>query len=58
MTQAHYLSSASHRVFLAPDVDMLIQYLLYDDAEQAGWQSGPFTQPGPSSRPTGRSVWP
>jgi hypothetical protein len=33
-------------VFLAPDVDMLIQYLLYDDAEPAGWQSGLFTQPG------------
>jgi hypothetical protein len=46
VTQAHYLSAASHRAFLAPDVDMLIQYLLYDDAEQAGWQSGLFTQPG------------
>jgi hypothetical protein len=46
VTQAHHLSSASYRAFLAPDVDMLIQYLLYDDAEPAGWQSGLFTQPG------------
>jgi hypothetical protein len=46
VTQAHHLSAASYRAFLAPDVDMLIQYLLYDDAEAAGWQSGLFTQPG------------
>jgi hypothetical protein len=46
VTQAHHLSAASYRAFLAPDVDMLIQYLLYDDAEPAGWQSGLFTQPG------------
>jgi hypothetical protein len=46
VTQAHHLSAGAHRAFLAPDVDMLIQYLLYDDFEQAGWQSGLFTQPG------------
>jgi hypothetical protein len=46
VTQAHHLSAAAHRAFLAPEVDMLIQYLLYDDFEPAGWQSGLFTQPG------------
>jgi hypothetical protein len=46
VTQAHHLSAGAYRAFLAPDVDMLVQYLLYDDFEQAGWQSGLFTQPG------------
>jgi hypothetical protein len=39
-TQADYLSSASRRVYLAPYVDMLIFFLVRDDADSDGWQSG------------------
>lgn len=45
-TQARYVSSAARRVYLAPRVDMLIYYLVQDDAEPAGWQSGLVTAEG------------
>ena len=45
-TQALYVASSARRVFLAPYVDMLIYYLVYDDAAPEGWQSGFFTRHG------------
>jgi hypothetical protein len=38
--QATYLGSAALRAYLAPRVDLLIQFLIRDDAELGGWQSG------------------
>ncbi len=38
--QARYVASAARRVYLAPYVDMLINFMVRDDAETAGWQSG------------------
>lgn len=45
-TQASHVASAARRVHLAPYVDMLIYYLVYDDAAPEGWQSGFFTESG------------
>lgn len=45
-TQALYVASAARRVYLAPHVDMLIHYLVRDDAAPEGWQSGLFTEDG------------
>ena len=45
-TQARHVASAARRVYLAPYVDMLIYYLVYDDAAPEGWQSGFFTESG------------
>ena len=41
--QARYLSEASLRVYRAPRVDMLIRFLVRDEASVARWQSGLFT---------------
>ena len=38
--QARYIAEASRRVFTAPKVDMLIQYLFRDEPDLARWQSG------------------
>ena len=45
-TQAAYVASSARRVYVAPQVDMLIYYLVYDDAAPEGWQSGFFTANG------------
>jgi hypothetical protein len=39
-TQAAYVSKAARRVEVAPSVDMLIYFLVRDDAAPEGWQSG------------------
>jgi hypothetical protein len=44
--QAEYVASASRRVQLAPYVDMLIYFLVRDDAADEGWQSGLTTVSG------------
>jgi hypothetical protein len=45
-TQARYIGEAALRVYRAPRVDMLIQFIVRDDANRAGWQSGFFTTAG------------
>ncbi len=45
-TQADYVASAARRVYMAPYVDMLIFYLVRDDADGEGWQSGLSTADG------------
>jgi hypothetical protein len=50
-TQARYVTTAARRVYLAPDVDMLIYFLVRDDAEAGGWQSGLVTDDG-SKKPS------
>jgi hypothetical protein len=52
-TQARYVAEAQRRAYLAPRVDILIQYLLRDEASTAAWQSGLETvagQPKPALR--------
>lgn len=44
--QARYLAEASHRAYAAPYVDMLIHYIVRDDRNLGGWQSGLFTAAG------------
>jgi hypothetical protein len=44
--QARYVSEGALRAFQAPRVDMLIHYIVHDDAEAGGWQSGLFTATG------------
>jgi len=44
--QAAYVASAAHRVELARSVDMLIYFLVRDDAAAEGWQSGFFDVDG------------
>jgi Cellulase (glycosyl hydrolase family 5) len=44
--QAEYVASASRRVQLAPYVDMLVYFLVRDDAADEGWQSGLTTVSG------------
>jgi hypothetical protein len=44
--QAEYVASASRRVHAAPSVDMLIFFLVRDDASAEGWQSGLTTVRG------------
>jgi hypothetical protein len=44
--QAQYLSEAALRTYLAPKVDMLIQYLVRDEPDAARWQSGLLTVAG------------
>jgi hypothetical protein len=41
--QALYLSEAALRTYLAPRVDVLIQYLVQDEPDAARWQSGVYT---------------
>jgi hypothetical protein len=45
-TQAAYLAEAAMRAYLAPRVDMLIQYLVQDEPDLGGWQSGLLTAAG------------
>jgi hypothetical protein len=45
-TQAQYVASAARRVYLAQRVDMLVYYLVQDDADPDGWQSGLLTAEG------------
>jgi hypothetical protein len=52
-TQARYVAEAQRRAYLAPRVDILIQYLLRDEESTAAWQSGLETvtgQPKPALR--------
>jgi hypothetical protein len=44
--QMQYVSEAALRAFLAPRVDMLIQFLIQDEPEIARWQSGVLTARG------------
>jgi hypothetical protein len=44
--QAAFVAQAALRAYRLPRVDMLIQYLVRDDAEPGGWQSGLFTAAG------------
>jgi hypothetical protein len=45
-TQARYIGEAGLRVYRAPRVDMLIQFIVRDDTVPASWQSGFFTAAG------------
>jgi hypothetical protein len=44
--QAEYLSEAALRTYLAPRVDMLIDYLVQDEPDISRWQSGMLTVNG------------
>ena len=44
--QAQYMSQASMRAYLAPRVDMLIDYLVQDEPDISRWQSGVLTVSG------------
>jgi len=44
--QARYVASAALRVHRAPAVDMLIFFMVRDDTQPGGWQSGLFTANG------------
>jgi hypothetical protein len=44
--QSLYLAQAAMRAFLAPRVDLLVQYLIKDKHEIGGWQSGVLTAAG------------
>ncbi len=44
--QASYLAEAALRAYLAPRVDMLVQYLVQDEPDVARWQSGLLTVTG------------
>jgi hypothetical protein len=53
--QALYIGEAARRVYAAPRVDMLVQYLYRDEPEPGAWQSGLETAAGrakPSLRAT------
>jgi hypothetical protein len=39
-TQARYVAEAQRRAYLAPRVDILVQYLVRDEESTAAWQSG------------------
>jgi hypothetical protein len=45
-TQAKYVASAAMRAYRASSVDMLIFFMVFDDTQPAGWQSGLFTADG------------
>jgi hypothetical protein len=44
--QARFVGEGTLRAFQAPRVDMLIHYIVHDDAELGGWQSGLFASSG------------
>jgi hypothetical protein len=44
--QARYLAEGALRAYLAPRVDLLVQYLVQDEPELARWQSGILTVSG------------
>jgi hypothetical protein len=51
--QARLLGQAALRAYRAPRVDMLVHYLVRDEPDVAGWQSGLFTyamRPKPAAR--------
>jgi hypothetical protein len=45
-TQARYVAGAIRRAYVAPRVDLLVFFLVRDDADLDGWQSGFFTASG------------
>ena len=51
--QARYVADAALRAYKASRVDMLVQFLVVDDADPDGWQSGLFTARG-SPKPAAR----
>ena len=53
-TQARYVAEAQRRAYLAPRVDVLIQYLVRDEESTAAWQSGLETAAG-EAKPALRS---
>jgi hypothetical protein len=44
--QAAYVAAAARRVYTAPRVELLINFLVRDDGARTGWQSGFFTASG------------
>jgi hypothetical protein len=48
--QARFVAEGALRAFAAPRVDMLIHYMVRDDSEPGGWQSGLFSAGG-SAKP-------
>jgi hypothetical protein len=44
--QARHVASAARRVYTAPQVEMLIHFLVRDETRAEGWQSGLFTVRG------------
>jgi hypothetical protein len=44
--QALYVATSALRVYRAAAVDMLVFFMVRDDAEPAGWQSGLYTEDG------------
>jgi hypothetical protein len=44
--QAEYVGEAARRVYLAPYVDFLIHFMVVDDTDPGGWQSGFRTATG------------
>ncbi|HEY3920803.1 MAG TPA: alpha-amylase family protein [Gaiellaceae bacterium] len=44
--QALYMSEAALRAYLTPRVDLLINYLVEDEPDLSGWQSGVMTDTG------------
>jgi Glycosyl hydrolase catalytic core len=44
--QARYVANAAMRAYRASSVDMLIFFMVRDDTQPAGWQSGLFTADG------------
>jgi hypothetical protein len=52
--QARYIGEAALRVWQAPGVDMLIHFLVQDDAILAAWQSGLYTVRG-TAKPAARA---
>jgi len=44
--QSRYIGEAALRVYRAPRVDMLIHFIVRDDQNPGGWQSGFFTVGG------------
>jgi hypothetical protein len=52
--QARYIGEAALRVWQAPGVDMLIHFLVQDDAILSAWQSGLYTVRG-TAKPAARA---
>jgi hypothetical protein len=53
--QARFVGEAALVAYRAPRVDMLIHYMVRDDRNLAGWQSGVFTHSG-SAKPSYRAL--
>ena len=52
--QARYIAEGAYRAYAIPRVDMLIHYVVRDDADIGGWQSGLFTRSG-SAKPAAQA---